>query len=523
MAVNWPGLAAILVFYTLILCVGLYAAWKRRSQKDNSDEIILAGRSIGPFVGLMTMTATWVGGGYINGTAEVTYTSGLLYCQAPFGYAISLGLGGLFFAKKMRDAEYKTMLDPLQECFGKVWGSMLYLPALAGETLWSASILAALGSTLSVILGLTDSISIIVSAGIAIFYTLFGGLYSVAYTDVVQLFCIAIGLWLAVPFSMQSEFVGSLDLNSTNWLGDPPTNPYEWGAWWDYAFLLICGGIPWQVYFQRVLSAKSGRHAQFLSIGASVGCMVMAIPAVIIGIVAKATDWESTAFNQTVLESGKQKLVLPLVLQYLTPPWVAFIGLGAVSAAVMSSADSSVLSAASMFTHNIYKGVLRRSASTRELNIVLRIVIPIVGAMACAIAIYSKSIYALFYLCGDFVYVMLFPQLTLAVHWPNHVNRSGSIAAYFLGFTLRILGGEKVLGIPAVLHYPWFDYANKVQNFPFRTLSMLVTLVTLLLVSRLTRSWDSRQQNLTITSQKASMVPPLQNDKGRDNFALDKF
>lgn len=52
---------------------------------------------------------------------------------------------------------------------------------------------------------------------------------------------------------------------------------------------------------------------------------------------------------------------------------------------------------------------------------------------------------------------------------------------------------------------------------------MLVTLVTLLLVSRLTRSWDSRHQNLTITSQKALMVSPRQPDKGRENFALEKF
>lgn len=38
-------------------------------------------------------TATWVGGGYINGTAEVIYTSGLVWCQAPFGYALSLVFG----------------------------------------------------------------------------------------------------------------------------------------------------------------------------------------------------------------------------------------------------------------------------------------------------------------------------------------------------------------------------------------------------------------------------------------------
>ena len=54
---------------------------------------MLAGRNIGIFVGIFTMTATWVGGGYINGTAEVMYRDGLIWCQAPLGYALSLFLG----------------------------------------------------------------------------------------------------------------------------------------------------------------------------------------------------------------------------------------------------------------------------------------------------------------------------------------------------------------------------------------------------------------------------------------------
>ena len=41
----------------------------------------------------LCVTATWVGGGYINGTAEAIYTSGLVWCQAPFGYALSLVFG----------------------------------------------------------------------------------------------------------------------------------------------------------------------------------------------------------------------------------------------------------------------------------------------------------------------------------------------------------------------------------------------------------------------------------------------
>jgi high affinity choline transporter 7 len=52
-------------------------------------------------------------------------------------------------------------------------------------------------------------------------------------------------------------------------------------------------------------------------------------------------------------------MVLPIVLQYLTPGFVSFVGLGAVSAAVMSSADSSVLGASSMFARNVYKLVFR--------------------------------------------------------------------------------------------------------------------------------------------------------------------
>lgn len=89
--------------------------------------------------------ATWVGGGYINGTAEAIYTSGLVWCQAPFGYALSLVFGGIFFANPMRKQGYITMLDPLQDLFGERMGGLLFLPALCGEVFWAAGILAALG------------------------------------------------------------------------------------------------------------------------------------------------------------------------------------------------------------------------------------------------------------------------------------------------------------------------------------------------------------------------------------------
>ena len=122
------------------------------------------------------------------------YSSGLIWCQAPVGYALSLIFGGFLFARRMRREGYVTMIDPFQRKYGERMGGLLFIPALLGEIFWSAAILSALGGTISVIMDLDNTTSIIVSALVVVVYTLFGGLYSVAYTDVVQLFCIFAGL-----------------------------------------------------------------------------------------------------------------------------------------------------------------------------------------------------------------------------------------------------------------------------------------------------------------------------------------
>ena len=79
-----------------------------------------------------------------------------------------------------------------------------------------------------------------------------------------------------------------------------------------------------------------------------------------------ALDWNETSWPGPVpIPAEDNKLILPMVMQYLCPSYVTFVGLGAVSAAVMSSADSSVLSASAMFARNIYKLIFRQKVSTR--------------------------------------------------------------------------------------------------------------------------------------------------------------
>lgn len=83
-----------------------------------------------------------------------------------------------------------------------------------------------------------------------------------------------------------------------------------------------------------------------------------------------SVDWNQTTYGSVPpKDKDESEMILPIVLQYLCPPYISFFGLGAVSAAVMSSADSSILSASSMFARNIYKLAFRQSVSTHYITI----------------------------------------------------------------------------------------------------------------------------------------------------------
>ncbi|KAH0624579.1 hypothetical protein JD844_032200 [Phrynosoma platyrhinos] len=490
MAFHVEGLIAIIVFYLAILLVGIWAAWKTKNSGDGdrSEAIIVGGRDIGLLVGAFTMTATWVGGGYINGTAEAVYVPGfgLAWAQAPIGYALSLVVGGLFFAKPMRSKGYVTMLDPFQQIYGKRMGGLIFIPAVMGEMFWAAAIFSALGATISVIIDININISVIVSALIAILYTLVGGLYSVAYTDVVQLFCIFLGLWISVPFAMSHPAVTDIGYTAVHevfqepWLGTIKTPDI---------FIWILGGIPWQAYFQRVLSSSSATYAQVLSLLAAFGCLVMALPAVLIGAIGASTAWNQTEYDGPDPKlNNEADMILPIVLQYLCPVYISFFGLGAVSAAVMSSADSSILSASSMFARNIYQLSFRQSASDNEIVWVMRITIFVFGALATAMALLTQSVYGLWYLSSDLVYIIIFPQL-LCVLFVKGTNTYGAIVGYLFGLLLRITGGEPYLHLQPLIFYPgWYkDDDRYVQRFPFKTVSMLTSFFANLGVSHLAK------------------------------------
>ena len=112
---------------------------------------------------------------------------------------------------------------------------------------------------------------------------------------------------------------------------------------------------------------------------------------------------------------------------------------------------------------------------------VMRIGIFGVGAAATAMALTVNSIYVLFLLCSDLIYAILFPQLCCVIY-VKAANTYGSIVGYILGLVLRVGGGEDKIGFPAFIEYPFYDEV-KGQLFPFRTLSMIVSFITIVVVS----------------------------------------
>jgi high affinity choline transporter 7 len=502
--------AAVIAMYAVFLVVGWLAA--RKVKHGSPADFMVAGRNMSVLLATLTMTATWVDGGYLLGTAEGVYRSSVVSgLQGGVCFGISLILGGLFFARTMRRHEFTTLVDPFERRFGTRWAAVLFLPAIFAEVFWSAELLVAIGSTFGAILDMDLRTAILVSAVVVTAYTVVGGMWSVAYTDAVQLLLVAAGLGAALVAIGQRDPGGVLAL----WDGYAAARPQAaslvppvaaapplWSTqgvvnWWDVSLMLMLGGIPWNCYFQRVLSCRTPTRAQAHSLLAGVLTIAFTIPPLLLGQAAFLHLWPADLAAQLQQQPSQ---ALPMLLRHAMPPVIALLGLGAIVGAVTSSFSASILSAGAMFAWNGCCRLMAPGMSTGQLKRLLRVSIVALGAAAAVLALKVQSVQALWFFTSDLVYVLLFPQLVCAL-FDRQANLVGSVTAFSVSLILRLGGGEPLLGLPAWIPYPeifaawlpgtpadWYD--GSAMLFPFKTLAAATGLVLLPLVSRATARWS---------------------------------
>jgi hypothetical protein len=169
--------------------------------KGQSVNFFVAGRSLPLWIVSMTLAAQSIDSNAILGNADLSYKFGF-YDGAviPIGLGLSLILNGIFLAHHVNNDEVLTLPDIFAKRYGKVVEILVSLTTICSFLMLLAGNLVGFGAITSYVWGISDTAAIWIAAGIVWVYTASGGLFSVAYTDVVQGLmgwsgCIVMAFW----------------------------------------------------------------------------------------------------------------------------------------------------------------------------------------------------------------------------------------------------------------------------------------------------------------------------------------
>ena len=448
----------VTVGVVLVVAVGLFFA--RRVDGDSTN-FLVAGRSL-----VLPLSAAGLMGQAVDsnatlGNMDLSFSLGFWAgASLPLGLSLCLLITGIFFAARMNRMGLFTLPDFYRQVYGRGIEVTASILMIAGFAILLAGNLVAGGYLFERFLGTTYTVGVLIIVVVVLAYTITGGMFSDAYTALVQMVITVIGsvsllVWTAVHFGLSAApGTGPFAFEQlTTAAGGAPIN-------WATLVSLGIGDIVAIDFMQRIFSARTpatARNACF------VGAALTAAVGVCYALVALAVG--------TVLGPDAQTPILFTLLGQFAPAWIAILVLSAIVAASCSTANGVILGTASVAVRNI-RGMRDPSIGTGDsgtdplLRAVRWTMVPMV-AISILVALRVPQTGILLTLAFDLLLACLLVPFVMGHFWPTRATKEAATAAIVVGLVVRltlfaltptIFGADNtLLYIPNSLIGPAFD------------------------------------------------------------------
>ena len=432
-------LSFIVVYLMVSIGVGLYAA----TRVHNTADYAVAGRSLPLAVVIATTFATWFGSETVLGVSARFVDGGLgAVVEDPFGASMCLVFVGLFFAYKLYQKNLITLGDYYRQRFGRnieVLCSAIIIFSYLG---WVAAQITALGLVFNLLTqgALSVTFGMVLGTVIVLVYTLYGGMWSIALTDFLQMIVIALGLiaiaWFAADLAGGAGRVVEFAAREGRFsLLPKEAGLKEWTFFGAAAITMMLGSIPQQDVFQRVMSSNSAQTARR---GPVIGGVLYLLFAFVPMFVVAAAVLIMGDSAMALLKDDPQKLLPTLVLERM-PLALQVAFFGALLSAIMSTASATLLAPSTTFVENILRN-LRPGMSDAVTLKAMRISVLVFTAcvLTYAITMQGTSIYEMVSGAYQVPLVGAFVPLVFGLYW-RHATTQGALLAVASGMGVWLL------------------------------------------------------------------------------------
>lgn len=432
---NVQVLSAFIIYFLIIISIGIYSS--RFSSKGIS-EFFLGGRTMNRFVVALSAVVSGRSAWLLLGVSGLAYVQGISAIWAVLGYTIIESLLFLFYAPRLRkfteENDCITIPDFYAVRFNDKNGSLriiLVFIFLLFMVAYVAAQFASGGKAFFAHFGISQTTGLLITAGIVLLYTLLGGFMAVSYTDVAQGIMMILAL-VILPLVGIFKLGGWNELTQ-NTLPQQSSflQPFSISTLVFLGYIGIGLGSPGNPHILvRYMSIKDATQFKWTAIVGTIWNLLMGIGAVLIGIVGKAYFSSLNA-----LPGGDAENVFVSLANELLNPFLVGLVLASVFAAIMSTADSQLLVAASSLVRDLYEKLIKKNASLppARLSLYSRFAVTILVILAVVLGLYSKDLIFWFVLFAwGGLGAAIGPTSILALFW-KRTTKTGVIFGLLTG------------------------------------------------------------------------------------------